>query len=151
MNRTRLIFVAAVAVVCLFIVLVVVVLRFVGRRGAPGPTPTGGPPVAAKPGRVLPGAPGPLPALSAKPQPVEINFQGCPAEGDSPRQAELNRLENRVDEGEYVPVTFDSIAGLAWPQSVERLPRDQWLAAGEATGGRYEGHARADVGDPAGG
>ena len=123
MNRNRLTFVTAVAVVCLFIVLLVVVLRFVGRRGAPKPTPTG-PPVATKPGRVLPGAPGPLPELSAKPQPVEINFQGCPAEGDNPRQAELNRLKNRVDEGEYVPVTFDSVAGLAWPQSVERLPRD---------------------------
>ena len=138
MNRNRLTFVTAVAVVCLFIVLLVVVLRFVGRRGAPKPTPTG-PPVATKPGRVLPGAPGPLPELSAKPQPVEINFQGCPAEGDNPRQAELNRLKNRVDEGEYVPVTFDSVAGLAWPQSVERLPRDKWPSADASEVERYEG------------
>jgi len=136
MNRNRLVFVAAVLVICIFIVLVVVVLRFVGRRAAPTPS---APPVAGKPGRVLPGAPGALPALSVKPQPAEINFQGCPGEGDNPRQADLNRLKNRVDEGEYVPVTFDSIANLPWPKSVERLSRDKWPAADEASVEKYEG------------
>src|SRR5947209_1813271 len=100
MNRNRVILFAAVVIICLFIVLCVVVLRFVGRRMTGGaPAPSG--PAAGRPGRVLPGAPGALPEMSAKPQPAEINFQGCPGEGDNPRQAGLNRLKNRVDEGEY--------------------------------------------------
>src|SRR5437588_1146429 len=137
MNRNRLVFVAAVLVICIFIVLVVVVLRFVGRRAAPTPP---APPVAGKPGRVLPGAPGALPALSVKPQPAEINFQGCPGEGDNPRQADLNRLKNRVDEGEYVPVAFDSIVNLPWPRGVERqASRDKWASADLAAVERYEG------------
>jgi hypothetical protein len=140
MNRNRLIFVAAVVAVCLFIILLVVVLRFVGRRETErATTPPKGPPVASKPGRILPGAPGPLPEMSVKPQPSEINFQGCPGEGDSPRQAALNRLKNRVDEGEYVPVLFDSVAGLPWPKSVERLPRDKWPASDEAAVEHFEG------------
>src|SRR2546430_3020164 len=115
MNRNRIIFVAAVAAIIIFIVVGVVVLRFSNRR-TPAPT---GPPAAARRGRVLPGAPGTLPEMSAKPSPAEINFQGCPGEGDNPRQADLNRLKNRVDEGEYVPVAFDSIANLPWPKSIE--------------------------------
>lgn len=138
MNRNRVILFAAVVVICLFIVLGVVVLRFVGRRMAGGTPPTGGAP-PGRAGRVLPGAPGALPEMSAKPKPAEINFQGCPGEGDNPRQAELNRLKNRVDEGEYVPVDFDAVVHLAWPKSVERLPRDKWPAADEASVERYEG------------
>ena len=143
MNRNRLIFVAAVVAICLFIVLSVVVMRFVSRR-LPGRAPTttapAGPPAAARPGRVLPGAPGPLPEMSVKPQPVEIDFQGCPGEGDNPRQADLNRLKNRVDEGEYVPVTFDSVVNLPWPNGVERqASRDKWAAADAAAVGRYQG------------
>src|SRR5438270_5721257 len=140
MNRNRVILFAAVVIICLFIVLCVVVLRFVGRRmtgGAPAPS---GPPVAGRPGRVLPGAPGALPEMSAKPQPAEINFQGCPGEGDNPRQAELNRLKNRVDEGEYVPVAFDSIVNLPWPRGVERqASRDKWASADLSAVERYEG------------
>jgi hypothetical protein len=141
MNRNRVLFVAAIAFICLFIVLSVVVLRFVGRRVSErGTAPAApAPPVAGRPGRVLPGAPGPLPEMSAKPQPVGITFGGCPPEGDSPRQSALNRLKNRVDEGDYVPVAFDSIAGLAWPKTVERLPREKWPAADESAVERYEG------------
>src|SRR5919202_2682012 len=143
MIRNRLIFVAAVVAICLFIVLSVVVMRFVSRR-LPGRAPTttapAGPPAAARPGRVLPGAPGPLPEMSVKPQPVEIDFQGCPGEGDNPRQADLNRLKNRVDEGEYVPVTFDSVVNLPWPKVVERQPlRLKWAAEDLAAVQRYEG------------
>src|ERR687885_284910 len=141
MNRNRLIFVAAVVAICLFIVLSVVVMRFVSRR-LPGraPTTTPAPPAAGRPGRVLPGAPGPLPEMSVKPQPVEINFQGCPGEGDNPRQADLNRLKNRVDEGDYVPVTFDSVVNLPWPKGVERqAARDKWAAADAAAVGHYQG------------
>jgi hypothetical protein len=135
MNRNRLVFAAAVAVIILFIILGVVVLRFVSRR-----TGTNAPPTVVRRGRVLPGAPGPLPEMSAKPQPVEINFQGCPAEGDNPRQADLNRLKNRVDEGEYVPVAFESVANLSWPKTVERqASRDRWSAADRAAVEHYEG------------
>jgi hypothetical protein len=141
-NRNRVILFAAVVIICLFILLGVAVLRFIGRRmtgSAPAPT-TAGPPVAGKPGRVLPGAPGALPEMSVKPQPAEINFQGCPGEGDNPRQADLNRLKNRVDEGEYVPVAFDSIANLPWPKAVERQPaHDRWSAADLGEVERYEG------------
>jgi hypothetical protein len=143
MNRNRLILLVALVVICLFIVLAVAVLRFVGRRmagGAPTPSSPTGPPVAGRPGRVLPGAPGSLPEMSAKPQPAEINFQGCPAEGDNPRQADLNRLKNRVDEGEYVPVAFDSILNLSWPKSVERqASRASWSASDLAAVEHYEG------------
>lgn len=144
MNRNKVIFFAAVVIICLFIVLCVVVLRFVGRRlsgrgPAPGGPTAGGPAVPGRPGRVLPGAPGALPEMNAKPQPAEINFQGCPGEGDNPRQAELNRLKNRVDEGDYVPVNFDAIVNLPWPKSVERLSREKWPAADEASVERYEG------------
>ena len=140
MNRNRVILFAAVVIICLFILLGGVVLRFVGRHlSGGGPAPSG-PTVAGKPGRVLPGTPGALPEMSAKPQPAEINFQGCPGEGDNPRQAELNRLKNRVDEGEYVPVAFDSIANLPWPKSVERQPaHDKWPAADLGEVARYEG------------
>jgi hypothetical protein len=135
MNRNRLIFAAVVAAILVFIIVGVVVLRFISRRAS---TPTG-PPAAARRGRVLPGVPGPLPEMSAKPQPAEINFQGCPGEGDNPRQADLNRLKNRVDEGEYVPVAFDSIANLPWPKGVERQTRDKWSSSDESAVERYEG------------
>src|SRR5437660_1252395 len=135
MNRNRIIFVAAVAAILVFIILGVVLLRFISRRAS---TPTG-PPAAARRGRVLSGTPGPLPEMSAKPQPFEINFQGCPGEGDNPRQADLNRLKNRVDEGEYVPVAFDSIVNLSWPKSIERQTRDKWSSSDESAVERYEG------------
>src|ERR1043165_8217610 len=58
MNRNRVILFAAVVVICLFILLGVAVLRFVGRRMAGGGPVPSGPPVAGKPGRVLPGRAG---------------------------------------------------------------------------------------------
>jgi hypothetical protein len=135
MNRNRLVFVAAIAAIIIFIILGVVLLRFVSRRS----TSPSGPPASARRGRILPGTPGPLPEMSTKPQPAEIDFQGCPGEGDNPRQADLNRLKNRVDEGDYVPVAFDSIVNLPWPQNVERLSRDKWSASDLSAVEKYEG------------
>src|ERR687884_958465 len=134
-NRSNRSLVPVVIAVCLVILGLIILLRFVGRRATKPPAP----PVARPPGRVLPMAPGPLPVVSVKPEPVEITFDGCPPEGDNQRQAELNRLKNRVDEGEYVPVTFDAIAGLTWPQGVERQRRENWAAADVALVERYQG------------
>ena len=133
-NRSNRSLVPVVIAACLVILGLIVLLRFVGRRATKPPAPA-----ARPPGRVLPMPPGPLPVVSFKPEPVEITFDGCPPEGDNQRQAELNRLKNRVDEGEYAPVTFDAIAGLTWPQGVERQRRENWAAADVALVERYQG------------
>jgi hypothetical protein len=140
-NRANRSLVPVVVVVCLVIVGLIALLRFMGRRHAPevvGPTATPTSPARA-PGRVLPLPPGPLPLVSVKPEPIEITFDGCPPAGDNQRQAELNRGKNRVDEGEYVPIAFDAIAGLTWPQGVERQKRENWAAADVAVVDRYQG------------
>jgi hypothetical protein len=84
-------------------------------------------------------APGVLPEMSQKPQPQELaSFKGCPPEGDGGDPA-LNRLKNRVDEGNYVPVQFDAVANLPWPKGVERRDRDRWSPQDTAAVARYEG------------
>ncbi|MFL6212167.1 MAG: hypothetical protein ACJ74W_25210 [Pyrinomonadaceae bacterium] len=140
-NRANRSLVPVVVVVCLVIVGLIALLRFIGRRHAPEVAGPSAPPTAPAraPGRVLPLPPGPLPLVSVKPEPIEITFDGCPPEGDNQRQAELNRGKNRVDEGEYVPVAFDAVAGLTWPQGVERQKRENWAAADVAVVDRYQG------------
>jgi len=81
---------------------------------------------------------GDLPEMSVKPQPQSSTFQGCPPEGDG-GDAEMNILKNRIDEGNYVPVSFDSIAGLTWPPDVERRDRENWSVQDADTIGKYEG------------
>jgi hypothetical protein len=83
-------------------------------------------------------APGALPEMPDKPTPKQITFQGCPPEGDGGDPA-LNLLKNRVDEGDYVPVDFDAIVQLPWPESIERRDRKNWPAAETAEVARYEG------------
>ncbi len=139
-NQSNQSLIRVVIVVCLVIVALILLLRFVARRHAPAtPAPGTSLVTARAPGRVLPLPPGPLPLVSVKPEPVEITFDGCPPEGDSQRQADLNRAKNRVDEGEYVPVQFDAIAGLTWPQGVERQSRGNWAAVDVAVVDRYQG------------
>jgi hypothetical protein len=87
---------------------------------------------------VVPGAPGALPEMSTKPRPKQITFQGCPPEGDGGDPA-LNRLKNRVDEGNYIPVNFDAILQLPWPQTTERQARATLSAADTAALAHYEG------------
>jgi hypothetical protein len=89
------------------------------------PTPTGN-------------EPGPLPDMPNKPVPLSSTFQGCPPQGDG-GDPQLNLLKNRIDEGNYVPVTFDSIINLTWPKTIERKDRANWSAADKAAVAKYEG------------
>ena len=127
---------ARIIVILLVVVGLVLLVRYINRRRVATPPK---PPVAGRVGRVLPGSPGPLPTLATKPEPVEITFDGCPPEGDSQRQAELNRAKNRVDEGDYVPVQFDAIAKLPWPPDVERANRSNWSTTDASFVDRYQG------------
>ncbi|HZS06403.1 MAG TPA: hypothetical protein VFD58_16305 [Blastocatellia bacterium] len=99
------------------------------RRESPAPPAGGGPPAVGTGG---------LPVMPSKPQPVNITFKGCPPEGDGGDPL-LNRLKNRVDEGNYLPVEFDAIARLAWPKAVEQKFRARWSAGDRAAVEQYEG------------
>lgn len=79
-----------------------------------------------------------LPSMPVKPKPKEITFQGCPPEGDG-GDPQLNRLKNRVDEGDYVPVSFDAVLSLTWPKAVEQKDRADWSAEDTAAIAKYEG------------
>lgn len=79
-----------------------------------------------------------LPVMPVKPQPKEITFDGCPPQGDG-RDAELNRLKNRVDDGAWVSVPFDSVESLPWPSTVERRARRQWSTADRKAVAKWEG------------
>jgi hypothetical protein len=104
----------------------------------PAPETTAPPSSSGSVGAVVAGTPGPLPEMRDKPQPQEITFQGCPPEGDGGDPA-LNRLKNRVDEGNYIPVQFNAILELSWPPGVEQRARADWSAADAAAVARYEG------------
>jgi hypothetical protein len=104
------------------------------------------PPVASEPNQpgtssratTAPRVPGALPEMPEKPGPAEITFKGCPPEGDGGDPV-LNRLKNRVDEGDYVPVDFDAVEQLDWPKAVERRDHSKWSAQDAAAIARYEG------------
>jgi len=71
---------------------------------------------------------GNLPLMAEKPKPDSIGFNGCPPEGKG-GDPELNVLMNRVDKGNYVPVSFDSLMALTWPKNVEMQPMANWSPA----------------------
>jgi len=79
-----------------------------------------------------------LPEMPNKPRPVLRSFNGCPPEGDG-GDPDLNRLKNRIDDGQYLAVPFDAVEKLEWPQTVERRHRANWSAADTATVSRDEG------------
>lgn len=81
---------------------------------------------------------GDLPNMPDKPQPQEIIFDGCPPEGNG-GDSQLNLLKNRVDEGGYVPVSFDTLTLLTWPKSVERQAMKDWSPDSRAYIAQYEG------------
>lgn len=81
---------------------------------------------------------GDLPNMPEKPQPQEITFDGCPPEGLG-GDPELNLSRNRVDEGDYVAVSFDSLTSLTWPKSVEGRGMADWSADSRAFIARYAG------------
>jgi hypothetical protein len=51
----------------------------------------------------------------------------------------LNTLKNRVDEGNWQPVSFASIMALGWPQDVENRPRSRWSSDDSEQISRHEG------------
>lgn len=81
---------------------------------------------------------GDLPNMPIKPQPKGITFDGCPPEGEG-GDPELNLLKNRVDEGNYVPVSFDSLLLLTWPKSAEQRDMANWPPESRAFIAQYEG------------
>ena len=95
-------------------------------------SPTGTPTIISTP------TPGGLPDMPDKPIPQSSTFQGCPPQGDGGDPI-LNSLKNRIDEGNYVPVSFDAIFDLTWPKTVERRDRSTWSAEDTATIAKSEG------------
>jgi hypothetical protein len=81
---------------------------------------------------------GVLSASTPKPEPEEITFKGCPPEGDG-NDPGLNLLKNRVDEGIYLPVPFDSVLQLRWPPAIERRRRRAWSDSDRRDVGQFEG------------
>ncbi|MFN8504952.1 hypothetical protein [Kouleothrix sp.] len=142
--------------IILFALLVLVFYLLLRSYQAPQPSPQPDIPVListeAAPGGPLPAdtaAPGPaataaagpaggLPDMPRKPRPAGSDFQGCPPAGDGGDTA-LNQLKNRVDEGDYAPVSFDAVAQLAWPQAIERKRRSDWPAADARDIAAHEG------------
>ncbi len=89
-------------------------------------------------GNNQPANPGGLPEIAVKPAPQEITFQGCPPQGDGGDPA-INQLKNRVDEGNYVPVSFSSVYQLTWPSGVEKRDYQEWSASDRAAIEKYQG------------
>lgn len=79
-----------------------------------------------------------FPEIGVKPHPVAKPFNGCPPEGDGGDPA-LNLLKNRTDEGDYIPVTHESIVNLKWPNGVENRKRSRWTKADTEFVKRFEG------------
>lgn len=79
-----------------------------------------------------------LPEIQEKQKPSFSNFNGCPPEGDAGDPA-LNRLKNRTDEGNYVPVDFDALIKIKWPKDIERRNRANWSPIDAQAIARYEG------------
>lgn len=81
---------------------------------------------------------GDLPSLPDKPQPRQITFADCPPEGIG-GDSELNLLKNRIDTGNYLPVSFDTLTTLTWPKNVEQLNTKDWSPSGRAFIAQYAG------------
>jgi hypothetical protein len=86
----------------------------------------------------IPDESGSLPDMPKKPVPTSSTFQQCPPQGDG-GDKQLNLLKNRIDEGSYVPVKFDSIMNLTWPKTIERKDRSKWSTTDKTTVAKYEG------------
>lgn len=79
-----------------------------------------------------------FPEINPKPRPVVRTWRDCPPEGDG-GDGELNRLKNRVDEGNYVPVTVSQILNLPFPNEVRGKWRKNWSSTAKREVMRYEG------------
>jgi hypothetical protein len=128
------------AILALLVLLVfgaVYVVKLWRERDANAPA---GPPAAnAGPGATTNGPALGLPDLPVKPRPRHESFRGCPPEGDGGKRW-LNLLKNRVDEGKYVPVAFDSILNLGWRNGeIERYQGIPVAVEGYITKARLQG------------
>ena len=81
---------------------------------------------------------GDVPNMPDKPQPPGVTFDGCPPEGDG-GDSQLNVIKNRVDRGDYLPVSFDSLLALTWPKTVERQYMKDWSPSALAFIQQYQG------------
>jgi hypothetical protein len=81
---------------------------------------------------------GNLPVMPQKPPPDAAGFEGCPPAGKG-GDPELNTLMNRVDKGNYVPVSFESLMALTWPKAVEDQPMANWSPSNRAFISQYLG------------
>ncbi len=79
-----------------------------------------------------------FPAVANKSQPDSITFNGCPPEGQGGDE-ELNLLENRVDEGKYVSLSFDTLLTLRWPKNIERQAMSAWPPQSDAYIKQFQG------------
>jgi hypothetical protein len=70
--------------------------------------------------------------------PASTTFHGCPPEGAG-KDPLLDGLKNRVDEGPYTPMEFDTIINLPWPPGVGGRVRDRWKTRDRHAVERYEG------------
>ncbi len=115
----------------IILLIILAAVYFIVTRAGPGTLPSLIPATIAQPV-------GDLPILPDKSQPEQITFNKCPPEG-SGGDRELNLLENRIDVGSYVPVSFDTITTLTWPKSVEQLELKDWPSEGRAFIAQYAG------------
>jgi hypothetical protein len=81
---------------------------------------------------------GDLPVMPEKPVPDSLGFDGCPPEGKG-GSPQLNMLLNRVDKGNYQPVSIDSLLALTWPKNVELEPMAAWSESNRAFISQYLG------------
>ncbi len=79
-----------------------------------------------------------MPSLADKPKPSEISYMGCPPEGQG-GDIQLNLLKNRVDEGSYLAVAYDSLLALRWPKNVEQSLMKDWTDANISFISQYQG------------
>jgi hypothetical protein len=73
-----------------------------------------------------------------KPKVIARTFQGCPPSGDGGDPV-LNTLKNRIDEGDWQPVTLSSILSITWPSAIEHRPRSRWSKADTEAIAKHEG------------
>lgn len=79
-----------------------------------------------------------FPVITKRSEPVSIEFNGCPPAGQG-GDSELNLLENRVDEGRYIGITFDTLLALRWPKDIERQAMSAWSPENDAYITQYQG------------
>jgi hypothetical protein len=65
-------------------------------------------------------------------------WQNCPRQGNG-GDAQLNRLKNRMDTAAWMPISFEQLAQLPYPQSVIHHDMDEWSPRDAAQVARSNG------------